>query len=44
MVKIAAEPYGAADIVPKGLAFVESVPSGGTTGCEGRNGTKCFLL
>ena len=42
MLNTAAEPYGAALMTPNEFSW--SVPSGGTTGCVGKNGSKCFLL
>ena len=42
MLNTAAEPYGAALMTPNEFSW--SVPSGGTTGCVGKNGSRCFFL
>ena len=44
IVRMALDPYGAADITPNGFEPDSSVPSGGTIGWVGKNGTKCFFL
>ena len=44
MGRIALDPYGAPEITPNGWELFPTVRSGEMTGCDGKNGTKCFFL